>query len=112
MREAQEIIGLAFFPARLQRNLPRLAEISKRLRRQRDFAFYGDEDFIPTAEYTCADTAQALGEAQNVVAAAQLIPPPETQKRPAGAGLGTAEEGGYSSPSSPIASTGQEALAS
>lgn len=105
VREAQEIVELALkgmlraqgvdpprwhdvggtlvehaarFPAWLQPSLPRLAGISKRLRREREFAFYGDEDFIPTAEYTRADAAQALGEAQEVVAAAaQLIPPPE-----------------------------------
>lgn len=32
----------------------RLAELSRRLRKEREFAFYGDEDFIPTDEYTRA----------------------------------------------------------
>lgn len=33
----------------------RLAEISHRLRQEREFAFYGDEDFLPTEEYSLDD---------------------------------------------------------
>lgn len=33
-------------------NLKRMAKISKELRKEREFAFYGDIDFIPTEEYT------------------------------------------------------------
>jgi HEPN domain-containing protein len=42
----------ARFPAGLRERLPRAAEISKSLRRERELAFYGDIDFIPTEEYT------------------------------------------------------------
>ena len=46
----------------------RLADISKRLRKERELAFYGDVDFIPTAEYSLADATQAAAEAEFVVA--------------------------------------------
>jgi HEPN domain-containing protein len=38
-------------PAELRERLPRAAEISKSLRKERELAFYGDIDFIPTEEY-------------------------------------------------------------
>jgi HEPN domain-containing protein len=47
--------------------LPRAAAISKRLRRERELAFYGDIDFIPTEEYSAADGARAYEEAAWVV---------------------------------------------
>ncbi|MFN3477674.1 MAG: HEPN domain-containing protein [Candidatus Methylomirabilales bacterium] len=104
MREAQEIVELALkgmlrqvgieppkwhdvgglllehqekFPEPVRGQLARLAAISKRLRKEREFAFYGDVDFIPTEEYTKEDAEQAIREATEVVAwASQLIPPP------------------------------------
>ena len=42
---------------------PRAAEISKRLRRERELAFYGDIDFIPTEEYSADDGRRAYEEA-------------------------------------------------
>ena len=42
----------------------RLAEISHRLRKEREFAFYGDEDFIPTEEYSREEAEAALGDAR------------------------------------------------
>jgi len=45
----------------------RAAEISKRLRRERELAFYGDIDFIPTEEYSAADAERAYDEAAWVV---------------------------------------------
>jgi HEPN domain-containing protein len=42
---------------------PRAAEISKRLRRERELAFYGDIDFIPTEEYSADDGRRAYDEA-------------------------------------------------
>lgn len=44
-------------------DVPRAAEISKRLRRERELAFYGDIDFIPTEEYSPADARRAYEEA-------------------------------------------------
>jgi len=47
--------------------LPRAAEISKRLRRERELAFYGDIDFIPTQEYSASDGERAYEDAACVV---------------------------------------------
>ncbi len=52
-----------------------LAEISKWLRKEREFALYGDVDFIPTAEYTRADAQRALDGAREAVEAAGLVIP-------------------------------------
>lgn len=65
------------FPEDVQVVLPQLAAISHRLRREREFAFYGDDDFIPTAEYTRDDAQRAMDEADRTVRwAAQVIPLP------------------------------------
>lgn len=61
----------ALFPSDLQAKLPELARISKRLRREREFAFYGDIDFVPTREYAEADSQLAIHEATTVVEAAR-----------------------------------------
>lgn len=53
--------------------LERLAVISKKLRKEREFAFYGDIDFIPTEEYTDADAKQALEDARLVVDSASRL---------------------------------------
>lgn len=57
----------------LRESLPKLAEISKRLRREREFAFYGDIDFIPTEEYTRQDALKAISDARFVVEKASLL---------------------------------------
>jgi hypothetical protein len=54
----------------VRERLPRAAEISKRLRRERELAFYGDLDFIPTEEYSALDGQRAYEEAAWVVALA------------------------------------------
>lgn len=41
-----------------------LALASKELRKEREFSFYGDIDFIPTAEYDADDADTALGQAR------------------------------------------------
>lgn len=46
--------------------LPRLAEISRWLRKEREFAFYGDIDFIPTEQYSAADAERAIADANAV----------------------------------------------
>jgi len=45
----------------------RLADVSHRLRKEREFAFYGDEDFIPTDEYTRDHAQAAIDDARFVV---------------------------------------------
>jgi len=105
VREAQEIVELALkgmlrqvgveppkwhdvgplliehrsrFPVEVAAELDSLAAISKWLRREREFAFYGEADFIPTEEYTLQDAQRAIADAHKVVAiAAQVIPTPE-----------------------------------
>lgn len=54
-------------------HLKRLALISKKLRKERELAFYGDIDFIPTEEYTEGDARQAIADAGFVVDAASRL---------------------------------------
>jgi HEPN domain-containing protein len=61
-------------PAPVAAAADRLAEISRRLRKEREFAFYGDEDFIPTEEYTREDAEAALDDARFVVALLDAFP--------------------------------------
>lgn len=44
-----------------------MTNISKRLRKERELSFYGDIDFIPSEEYTDADAAEAIRDANFVV---------------------------------------------
>jgi HEPN domain-containing protein len=44
-----------------------LAKISKELRKERELAFYGDIDFIPTEEYTLENAREAIEGANFVV---------------------------------------------
>ncbi len=94
VREAQEIVELALkallrsagieppkvhdvgpmltehanrFDARIGRELPALVTISAWLRKEREFAFYGDIDFIPTERYDRAMAEKALTDAKHVV---------------------------------------------
>lgn len=63
----------AKFSQEVRGQLPRAAEISKRLRRERELAFYGEIDFIPTEEYSATDAERAYGEAAWVVALASEV---------------------------------------
>jgi HEPN domain-containing protein len=47
-------------------DVTRWAAISRRLRKDRELAFYGDLDFLPTEEYTLQDAEQAVSEAREV----------------------------------------------
>jgi HEPN domain-containing protein len=61
----------AKFLAAVRERLPRAAEISRRLRRERELALYGDIDFIPTEQYSAPDAQRAYDEAAWVLALAQ-----------------------------------------
>jgi HEPN domain-containing protein len=50
-----------------QHDTARIAEISKWLRKEREFFFYGDIDIIPTEEYSEADAARALEDVRFVL---------------------------------------------
>ena len=94
VRESQEVVELALkgllrmvgldpprehdvskFMTKERRRLPKvicdhLAEIrriSKRLRRERELAFYGDEDFVPSDEYDAEDSGEAVQSAEAIV---------------------------------------------
>lgn len=100
VREAQEIVELALkailrqigveppkwhdvgpllvqyrsrLPAALDARVDRLAEISARLRKDRELAFYGDIDFIPTERYSADDANRAIDDARFVVETAGLV---------------------------------------
>lgn len=47
--------------------LEKVAKISKKLRKERELAFYGDIDFIPTEEYTIEDANEAIEGAHYAV---------------------------------------------
>jgi hypothetical protein len=64
------------FPDLARSELDRLAAISGWLRKEREFAFYGDIDFIPTEEYTAGDAQRAIDDATVVVTVARRTVPP------------------------------------
>jgi hypothetical protein len=57
----------------IREELGRAAEISKRLRKERELASDGDVDFIPTEEYTTEDAVRADTDAAWVVTLAQRV---------------------------------------
>ena len=61
------------FPEDIAKQLKKLAEISKRLRKERELAFYGDIDFIPTEEYTKQDAQEAIKDTRFVVGTAKKL---------------------------------------
>lgn len=61
----------AFFSEDVRAHLPRVAEVSANLRKERELAFYGDEDFIPTAEYDREQAEKALDGARFVLSVAE-----------------------------------------
>ena len=94
VREAQEIVELALkgmlrqvgverpkvhdvsksllenrsrYPKNIESQIDRLAEISSWLRKEREFSFYGDIDFIPTEEYTRKDAKFVVRIVQRVI---------------------------------------------
>lgn len=56
------------FPPALQTELAEFATISRRLRRDREAAFYGDTDLIPEQVFDRSAAQQALDEARRVLA--------------------------------------------
>lgn len=61
------------FPDVVSEKAEEIARISKWLRKEREFSFYGDIDFIPTEQYTPEDAVKAINDAQFVVKMAQLV---------------------------------------
>ena len=44
--------------------LNRIVTLSKKLRKERELSYYGDEDYLPTEEYTLADANHYIGECE------------------------------------------------
>jgi HEPN domain-containing protein len=61
------------FPNETQTHLAELARISKWLRKEREFAFYGDIDFIPTEQYSRDDGDRAVRDAAFVLDQAKQV---------------------------------------
>ena len=61
------------FPEWFVDAVPRLADISRWLRPEREFAFYGDVDLIPTEVYRDADGHRAIDDALEVLAAVERL---------------------------------------
>jgi len=54
-------------------DIDRLAAASSWLRKEREFSFYGDIDFIPTERYTRGDAERALADADLAVSVAARV---------------------------------------
>ena len=61
------------FPEAVRHELTDFAGISKRLRKERELAFYGDLDFIPTEEYSPEDARTAQRDATRILHAARRV---------------------------------------
>lgn len=61
LRDKKEIL-----PPPLQNNLDEIVEISRSLRKDRELSFYGTEDWIPTDEYSVADSQEAIRKAERI----------------------------------------------
>ncbi len=61
------------FAADIAAQLPRAAEISGALRKERELAMYGDVDFIPTERYSAAQAARAYEDAAWVLRLAEQV---------------------------------------
>lgn len=58
-------------PLETRPNVDQLANISRWLRKERELAFYGDVDFIPTEQYTLEDARRAYDDAVFALTQAQ-----------------------------------------
>lgn len=53
-------------PKILQDHLQEILDISRSLREDRELAFYGTEDWIPTEEYSEQDSLEAISKAEKI----------------------------------------------
>lgn len=60
------------FPDEAASQAEKLAEISAWLCKEREFAFYGDIDFIPTERYSKDDAQRAIDDAKFIIQMAEL----------------------------------------
>jgi len=73
LRENKDLL-----PPGISKELLRITRVSKKLRKERELAFYGDEDFIPTEEYDARDAKDAIRDANFVVKTVTIaVGPPD-----------------------------------
>jgi HEPN domain-containing protein len=60
-------------PKEVSASARKLAAISKWMRKEREFAFYGEVDFIPTEEYDLEDAIRAIRDAEFAVRMARQV---------------------------------------
>lgn len=65
--------NIARLPPNIQKELPRMMILSSRLRKERELSFYGDEDFIPSEQYSEADSAWCLIEVDWLLALVSVL---------------------------------------
>ncbi len=53
-------------PELIRVHLEDIVTISRTLRKDRELAFYGTEDWIPTEEYSAHDSEEAIGKAEKI----------------------------------------------
>lgn len=61
------------FPPVIVEHFEKMAAISKRLRKERELAFYGDIDFIPTEEYSEDDAEKTITDTKFIVKIARNL---------------------------------------
>lgn len=71
----------ASYPSWFSEQIPRLAQISHWLRREREFAFYGDIDAIPTESYSRYDAQRAVEDALHVLERLEKLVADRTEDR-------------------------------
>lgn len=54
------------FPSVISENISKIKEISRNLRKERELAFYGLEDWIPSEEYKVEDADKAIEWAKEI----------------------------------------------
>ena len=66
---SQTLIGNKnIFPAIIQNNLKEICAISRAMRKDRELAFYGTEDWIPTDQYSMQDSLECIVQTENIFA--------------------------------------------
>jgi hypothetical protein len=61
------------FPIDIAEHFEKMAAISKQLRKERELAFYGDIDFIPTEEYSEDDAEKTIADTKFIVKIARNL---------------------------------------
>lgn len=57
---------LNLFPEIIKENFTEIRRISRNLRKERELAFYGAFDWIPSEEYSLEDAEKAIRDAKNI----------------------------------------------